>query len=1745
MSRCRSLVARACSVLAATLVVGGVAFVPLLLVGAAPAGASPLVPTDSNLSSSANPAGVGQPVTLTDTVGASLYGTSVVPDNLATLVGSGLDSPELIAMDATGNIYFAGSSGNEVSVLPIASGSLYGVPVSGGTLATLVSSGLDDPIGVAVDPAGNLYISNYGNDTVSVLPAASGTLFGQSVSAGVLATLVPAASGLSQPEGIAFDAGNLYIAERTGAIAVLPAAGGTLFGTAVTADTLTPVVSTGLSTDYNVAFDAAGNLYIANQGTGSVLVLPVASGALFGTPVTADTLATVISGLNTPVGLALDSSGDLYVSDYGAATVSVLPAASGTLFGTPVTAGALATLVSSGLQGPTGLALDGQGDLYIADYTGSDMDVLPTVMGTLPASGETVDFQDGGTDIPGCQAVELTTTYPDVATCATSFSGPGTQSITATYSGDSNFAGSTAAVLSLAVYGNELYAARAALGAGDCSDAANACTIWTALNGATVSGDTIDLASGTYDLWDTLDVSLAGSLNFQAEAGATPVLDGQGLVQVMNIAAGSSVTLTGVTVENGYSSSGGGGIYNAGSVLVQGSTITGNTDATSASSTAGGGLANAGQATVVNSTFSGNTESNNSWGGAISNQAGSTLNVIGSTFSGNEAAGGCACGAAGAIANFGTATFVGSTFWDNVTNGGDGGAIETQGALTIIGDTFAGGNKTNNLASGGGDVFDQSGATVNSAGNVFADTSSDPCYIQAGSTWDDDGYNAAGSGTQCLGAATDVTDAALPGDLGTLAANGGGTDTVLPNASAPEVGAVPDPTGLVVDSSPVTLCPVTDQAGALSNDEDCSIGSLFVPSAPGTPTGLSAAAVTSGVSLSWTAPVTNGTTTVTGYNIYEGTTPGGESSTPVNAAPVAGTSYAVSGLTNHGSPYYFTVAAVDGSGTSAASNEADAVPNAPASPSATTTSATATSTTLSPTTSTTKPGTNPGHTTTTTARPRTRKPTPTTTPASPTTATTIVLSTATTIVLSTTTSAPGSSTTVPPGTTTSVPTQTSVPSAPTTMPAPATTEVTNQVQVATAPVAPGQAPTTPTSPTGTVTTLPPGPLTTEAPALSPQGTPIAGDDQPAGRGGSGPSQSPPNTSRPAQGLSGSAGRDHGHGYGPGGLGTVHRAIPSPPAKVAISFHFSVGERVTGKLVQVSGQGLLAGSTVVVTLHSVPLELGAMAVGPNGRFAGTVSIPVGTPEGDHHVEVSGRGPTGAPVFSSRYFELGTSDIVTRVQPQASDGTGVPAWVSDGGPQPQVVDGKVFSAYVPAQHAKQVMPLEVGAVVLIGLAAAGGATFAAAGSGLVGGGDDPSSGPGSADSGGGPGAGDEKSKKEGKIGSAAHKHGIRTEDEKRAGDRSWTWRWPGVAKLDKISRELPRQLSRYSPLLCRVVADGAGVRAIAGTLAVLFPVAGLGLGVAAVASVGGSALPPSFGLVTAIIVLSVLDALAGVAAALAFFIGVIASGGVTSASSLRLLLAVSVLFFVAPLTASKARSLRRKYKEGMAYVVDRAGDFVIAALVAAYGVEKLVSGLKPLSTLELPVSSHAAAIAIAVLVAVIARYLMETIVVHWYPYRLSQVAMEKAPEPTSLQRHISTIFQTLLFLFVAMPVFGSDWELYAAAVVLWLSAMTAMYPGFLPDVPWVKKLVPGGWVKSVVTLVVGSALAALVAVTIPNKSEELSLGLLIFMVPGVILGLADSFARNAKKFKLDWAGRAGGFAVLVVGVLLAQGIVTLTW
>jgi hypothetical protein len=119
------------------------------------------------------------------------------------------------------------------------------VTLSGSPTASTFASGFNAPEGLAFDAAGNLYVANYGNGTVSeVTPAGQASRF---------------ASGFSSPDGLAFDAaGNLYVDNwGNGTVSEVTPAG---------------VVSTfasGFSSPTALAFHA-GNLYVANEGNGTV-----------------------------------------------------------------------------------------------------------------------------------------------------------------------------------------------------------------------------------------------------------------------------------------------------------------------------------------------------------------------------------------------------------------------------------------------------------------------------------------------------------------------------------------------------------------------------------------------------------------------------------------------------------------------------------------------------------------------------------------------------------------------------------------------------------------------------------------------------------------------------------------------------------------------------------------------------------------------------------------------------------------------------------------------------------------------------------------------------------------------------------------------------------------------------------------------------------------------------------------------------------------------------------------------------------------------------------------------------------------------------------------------------------------------------------------------------------------------------------------------------------------------------------
>jgi subtilase family serine protease len=92
---------------------------------------------------------------------------------------------------------------------------------------------------------------------------------------------------------------------------------------------------------------------------------------------------------------------------------------------------------------------------------------------------------------------------------------------------------------------------------------------------------------------------------------------------------------------------------------------------------------------------------------------------------------------------------------------------------------------------------------------------------------------------------------------------------------------------------------------------------------PGAPTLTSAQPGRRQVTLSYTAPASNGGSAITGYYIYIGTSAGGVSSTPLNSSPINSTRVTVTGL-SRGATYYFIVRAANKNGAGAASNELSA-----------------------------------------------------------------------------------------------------------------------------------------------------------------------------------------------------------------------------------------------------------------------------------------------------------------------------------------------------------------------------------------------------------------------------------------------------------------------------------------------------------------------------------------------------------------------------------------------------------------------------------------------------------------------------------------------------------------------------------------------------------------------------------------------------------------------------------------------------
>ena len=281
------------------------------------------------------------------------------------------------------------------------------------------------PQSVARDPlTGKVFVSDTQNHRVlrfaSVAALVAGTaaeaVLGQPTFTSNTPTTAnaPTATGMRNPYGLAVgaastlyvgDAGNFRVLRFNGA-ATLPngaAASGVLgqpnFTTAVNITS-----ATGLSFAHGLFMTSAGRLYVADILNHRVVAYDNAGskpngGAadlVLGQPnFTANTAATTAAGMNRPYDVAVSPSGDLYVAEQGNHRVTRFANASALVSGTSATGvlgqpgfatNALAT-TATGLNEPSGLAFDGSGQLYVADYGNNRVLVFNAATTAAAASG--------------------------------------------------------------------------------------------------------------------------------------------------------------------------------------------------------------------------------------------------------------------------------------------------------------------------------------------------------------------------------------------------------------------------------------------------------------------------------------------------------------------------------------------------------------------------------------------------------------------------------------------------------------------------------------------------------------------------------------------------------------------------------------------------------------------------------------------------------------------------------------------------------------------------------------------------------------------------------------------------------------------------------------------------------------------------------------------------------------------------------------------------------------------------------------------------------------------------------------------------------------------------------------------------------------------------------------------------------------------------------------------------------------
>ena len=373
----------------------------------------------------------------------------------------------------------------------------------------------------------------------------------------------------------------------------------------------------------------------------------------------------------------------------------------------------------------------------------------------------------------------------------------------------------------------------------------------------------------------------------------------------------------------------------------------------------------------------------------------------------------------------------------------------------------------------------------------------------------------------------------------------------------------------------------------------------------------------------------------------------------------------------------------------------------------------------------------------------------------------------------------------------------------------------------------------------------------------------------------------------------------------------------------------------------------------------------------------------------------------------------------------------------------------------------------------------------------------------------------------------------------GDKSATWRLPLTSRTDRLSRDIPVVVGRWSATLPRIAVDGSWMRAWSGSLFVVAWAASFVAGVSTGAA-GPGVLAPSAGIVLILSCVGLLDAGAGFSAWVGVVIGALVFGNISDAYDVRTLMGLAALFVGLSPLAHVIRPLRRNFGD-RGDIVERIFDYAIAPVFVAFAASSMLKALNGLSGLELVSPATVEKSVYVFWAACIVRFACEDLIHRFYPERMSTVQPGKLTSPGKALSLLGILPRSAIFLFVAVPFFGWTWQTVLSAVFLAIPLVLKPFEDDLPNIAGVHRWLPRGLFRFLCLLVFGMWLAQLLVPA--GDVEALRRAAVWLLVPGLVVGVAEMFGRfggDWNNVRVKWSL---GFLVWLGAVGLVSGAVTL--